>query len=127
MLAMDRTLSLTVKDSLFDPDSSDRVAQFRRLPDGKTEYNVCIYVDGADLPFVEEIVYDLHETFSPRTRRVSRSLANPRCKLNIRTWGIFTIRATITTKFGNQLTLSHPLQYGREISSPPPGAIFQPS
>jgi len=116
-MASGRSLSLTVKDSLFDPDSSERFAQFRKGPTGETLYKVCIYLDGPDLPFVQDVVYNLHETFSPPTRRVSRSLTNPRCKLEIWTWGIFTITATIETKAGDQLTLTHGLGYGQEISS----------
>lgn len=118
MISVDRTLSLEVKDSLLDPDSPERVAHFRKGPSGDALYKLSIYLDGPDLPFVQEVLYDLHETFTPPTRRVTRSVSNPRCKLVIWTWGIFTIRATITTKSGDQLTLSHPLSYGREISSP---------
>lgn len=121
MRAVRRTLSLEVKDSLFDPDSpasesSKRVAEFRRGSTG-TLYRVFIYLDGADLPFVEDVVYQLHHTFTPPERRVSRSVSNPRCKLVIWTWGFFTVHATVTTK-KDVLSLTHELQYGREIEQP---------
>src|SRR5262245_30856957 len=115
MLPVERTLSIELRDSLFDPDSSERTAQYRPGSAGKPEYRVYLYLDGPDLPFVEEVVYQLHETFSPSTRRVTRSVSNQRCKMVIWTWGIFPVRAAITSKVGSQLTLTHRLGYGQQI------------
>ena len=118
MAAVKRTLSIEVRDSLFDPDCTDRVALFRRRPSGDTLYRVFIYLEGPDLPFVNEVTYRLHETFSPPTRAITRSVSNSRCKITIWTWGIFTVRATIGDKTEGQITITHDLTYGQQISAP---------
>jgi transcription initiation factor IIF auxiliary subunit len=118
MRATERTLSVEVRDSLFDPDTTERVAQFRRQPSGDSLYRVFIYLDGPDLPFVREAAYHLHETFSPPVRRVTRTVSDPRCKLMIWTWGLFRVKVIITPKAGRQITLYHDLNYDRQIHSP---------
>ena len=118
MASVKRTLSVIFKDSLFDPDSSEKIAQYREQPSGQPLYRVFLYLDGPDLPFVESVTFRLHETFSPPTRRVTRSLTNPHCKIAIWTWGVFTAEAVVVGKTGGELELSHRLQYGNQISNP---------
>ena len=113
----ERGLNVSVKDSLFDPDRPDeRVVPLRRSTSGPALYRVFLYLDGPDLPFVNRVTYKLHETFSPNTRTVSRTPSNPRCKIDIWTWGVFTIVAVTEDKQGRAFTMSHPLEYASQIS-----------
>ena len=111
-----RTLNIVVRDSLFDPDRpDDKVVQVRRSG-GKSLYRVFLYLDGLDLPFVNRVTYKLHETFSPRERTVARSPSIPRCKIDIWTWGVFTVVAVIEDRQGRTFTMSHYLEYAAQLS-----------
>ena len=114
---MKRGLNVVVRDSLFDPErGSERVVQFRRSSPDHTLYRVFLYLDGLDLPFVNLVTYQLHETFSPNTRTVARTPSNPRCKIDIWTWGAFTVRAVIEDKQGRTWTMTHQLEYVTQLS-----------
>ena len=108
---------LDVKDSVLDPDSSDRSIRYQPLvqDDDRALYRVFVYLDGPALPFVESVTYTLHETFPDRTRTIRRTPANPSCKLEIRTWGTFEVIAEVLEKSGRSFRLTHPLTYDREI------------
>ena len=111
-----RALNVAVKDSLFDPDRpNDKVVQVRKV-DGTSLYRVFLYLDGLDLPFIKLVTFKLHETFSPNTRTVSRSPANQRCKIDIWTWGVFSVMAVIEDKQGRTFTKSHYLEYAAQLS-----------
>jgi len=118
-MAIRRGLNVTVRDSLFDPDrSGENVAQIRRSTHGKSLYRVFLYLDGPDLPFVRRVTYRLHETFDPNTRTMDRTVSNPRCKLDIWTWGVFTVRAVVEDKQGRTFAMSHHLEYGSHLNEP---------
>lgn len=114
-MAVKRTLSIVVKDGLLDPDSTEKIALYREQPSGQPLYRVFVYLDGNDLPFVDSVTYRLHETFSPPTSRVTRSLTNAHAKITIWTWGVFTVEAVIVDKSGGEQRLSHRLQYASQI------------
>jgi transcription initiation factor IIF auxiliary subunit len=109
---------LEVRDSLRDPDSSDRTdrtAQWRNPESDKPLYRVFLYLEGDRLPYVNAVTYVLHPTFREPTRQVYRTLSNPRCKLELWTWGLFRVQAIVADSDGNMLTLTHDLQYDKEF------------
>ena len=63
------------------------------------------------------MTYVLHPTFKEPTRQVYRSAENPRCKLEIWTWGLFGVQAIVSDRDGDMITLSHYLQYNKEFSA----------
>jgi len=105
--------NLEVKDSIFDPDSNDRTAQWRNQ--GNTQfYRVFLYLDGPRLPYVNAVTYILHPSFPEPTRQVNRTPENQHCKLELWTWGTFQVQAIVTDGQGEMVTLSHDLEYPRE-------------
>jgi transcription initiation factor IIF auxiliary subunit len=109
-------LAVDVKDSPFDPDNPTREIRVRNPQAEQPLYQVFVYLDGPGLPFVDSVTYELHRTFDSPVRRVSRSLGNPRCKLEIWTWGLFEVKATILDKSQGQHLRSHQLAYDRHFS-----------
>src|SRR6266852_4678341 len=107
--------SIEVKDSVLDPDSTERIAPVRNPKDQRPLYRVFLYLDGPGLPYVNAVTYILHPTFKEPTRQVIRAPANPRCKLEMWTWGLFRVQAVITDRQGGMVTLSHDLQYSKEF------------
>ena len=108
-------LPVEIKDSLIDPDSNDRTARWRNPPNAKPSYRVFLYLDGPGLAFVSSVTYLLHPTFPDPKRQVFRTTSNPRCKLEIWTWGLFDLVAVVATKEGNTFSLTHELQYDKEF------------
>jgi transcription initiation factor IIF auxiliary subunit len=106
---------LEVRDSLRDPDAPDQTAQWRNPDSDKPVYRVFLYLDGLKLPYVNAVTYVLHPTFKEPTRQVFRTLSNPRCKLQLWTWGLFRVQAIVTDRDGNMFTLTHDLQYDKEF------------
>lgn len=121
-LVKDR-LDLTIIDTVFDPDvygiepypriPPENVLDVRYHKSGSSSlYKIWIYLAGYDLPFVDNITYQLHSSFENPYRRVERNLTNPDCRLVIWTWGIFQINGTILDKSGRTYSISHHLNYG---------------
>jgi len=109
-------VDVRVQDSLIDPDSSDRVtALVRNTKSDKPVYRVFLYLDGPGLPYVAAVTYVLHPTFKEPTRQVVRTPANPRCKLELWTWGLFRVQVIVSDSEGGMVTLTHDLQYNREF------------
>lgn len=113
---INRQLDITVKDSLFDPDSppGQRIAYAKRGGD-RPLYKDWIYLDGNDLPYIESVTYELHPTFPEPRRTVERSVRNPRCALVIWTWGVFQVRVTLVDKKNAVYEIEHELTYGGEL------------
>lgn len=107
--------NVEVKDSIIDPDSTDRTARVRNPKSDTPLYRVFVYLDGVGLPYVNAVTYVLHPTFKDPTRQVLRTPSNPRCKLEIWTWGLFRVQAIVTDREGNMVTLTHDLQYSKEF------------
>ncbi len=112
-----RLPEIEVKDSVLDPDSTVRIAQVRNPSGDKPLYRVFLYLDGLRLYKVKAVTYVLHSTFKEPTRQVYRTPDNPRCKLEVWTWGLFRVQAIISDVDGNMTTLSHDLQYNKEFSA----------
>ena len=119
-MVAERELNVSVRDSVFDPNS--------RPPSGggtvqikskgsRTLYKVWIYLEGGDLPYVRSVRYELHPTFKNRFRTVERDLYNQNCQLIIWTWGLFDVRAEITDKTGNVYEVMHSLSYDRQLKA----------
>lgn len=106
---------IVVHDSLIDPDTGDRTALWRNPNSDKPVYRIFLYLDGPGLPYVNAVTYVLHPTFKEPTRQVTRSPANPRCKLEVWTWGLFRVQAIVTDRQGDMITLAHDLQYSKEF------------
>ena len=108
--------NLEVRDSLLDPDSSvDRTARLRNPSSSNPLYRVFLYLEGVRLPYIESVTYVLHPSFKNSTRQVFRADSNPRCKLEIWTWGLFQVRAIAVDRDGNTFTLTHDLQYDKQF------------
>ena len=109
--------AIEIKDSVLDPDSNIRTAQVRNPTDARPLYRVFLYLDGLSLYRVKAVTYVLHPTFTEPTRQVYRTPDNPRCKLEVWTWGLFRVQAIITDVDGNMTTLSHDLEYNKQFSA----------
>lgn len=113
-------LQIAVRDSVYDPDSSEQRIQVREASSDYPLYRVFLYLEGPDLPFVSQAIYLLHPTFEPPERPVLRSLANPSCKLELWTWGLFDVMVEIEDRRGFRFQLQHPLSYADELQTAPP-------
>ncbi len=120
---MQEQLAVDVKDSAFDPDATGHTILVRNKSADQPLYRVFLYLDGPDLPFVDSVQYELHPTFTNPTRTVSRTPANPRCKLEIWTWGLFQVTATIRDRKGRTHVRYRDLQYDKEFQAE--GVKFQ--
>ena len=107
--------AVEVKDSVLDPDSAELIAHVRNADGDNPLYRVFLYLDGVGLPYVNAVTYVLHPTFKDPTRRVFRTPSNPRCKLEMWTWGLFRVQAILTDSEGNMSTLTHDLQYSKDF------------
>jgi hypothetical protein len=113
-------LNLEVKDSLFDPNQRSSQAKVRvRNKDGKKYCQVFIYLEGSDLPYVEQVSYVLHKDSVPPVQTVVRTLSNPNCALAFWTFGAFVAKATIVDKKGFSYLASHPLSYEKQLPTEP--------
>lgn len=112
---MHADLDVNVKDAPFDPDSPGRVIHYSQAKAAKPLYRVFLYLDGPDLPYVRRVTYELHPTFPEPVRSVDRTHANPRCKLEIHTWGLFQVRVVIEDKKGRRYARTHTLQYDKQF------------
>ena len=110
--------TVEVKDSVLDPDSNLRIAPVRNPKSDKPLYRVFLYLDGPGLYQVRAVTYVLHRTFAEPTRQIYRTPDNPRCKLELWTWGLFRVQAIVTDQDGNMVTLTHDLQYNKEFKAP---------
>ena len=119
--------AVEVKDSVLDPDSTDRTARVRNATGQKKRYRVFLYLEGPGLPYVNAVTYVLHPTFKDPTRQVFRTPFNPRCKLEMWTWGLFRVQAIITDSEGNMTTLTHDLQFTKDFDIPDVKFVATPS
>jgi len=115
--------TIEVKDSIFDPDSSEKKVPVRNPTSDSPVYRVFLYLDGPGLFNVTSVTYVLHPTFKEPVRQVVRTPSNPRCKLEMWTWGLFRVQAIITDTQGNVTTLTHDLQYNKQFEAP--GVTFE--
>lgn len=120
-------LNINIVDTVFDPQiygtgsdpkiTPDRPLEVRYYKTENTSlYKIWIFLTGGDLPFVENVTYQLHESFPEPFRTVPRSLDNPDCRLVIWTWGIFQVNGTVLNKYGSTYSISHQLNYGNLLS-----------
>lgn len=93
-------LDVRLRYALRDPDQLDAGKVLYRELEGRRLYRVFLFLEGEGLPFVESVTYRLHPTFPRPEEQVTRSPANPRCKLEIWTWGTFQTVALIRDKRG---------------------------
>jgi hypothetical protein len=114
---MNRQLNIEVKDSIFDPSLPPGAPRqiWRNQKYGSPFYKVWLYLDGPDLPYVQCVTYELHETFPEPIRKIVRTLANPNCRLAIWTWGIFEVKVVIQDRESNSYHVMHKLNYGDEL------------
>ncbi|MDZ7290741.1 MAG: hypothetical protein ONB44_18565 [candidate division KSB1 bacterium] len=112
---MFRRLDVQVKDTVFDPGSSQKKVYYKT--DGQTTwYKVWIFLEGLDLPYVMGVTYRLHSSFPDPNRHVKRTVTNPNCQLVLWTWGLFEIKALVEDKNGRTHELVYELQYDKELS-----------
>jgi len=108
---------IQVKDTAIDAAMSKpghEVIRFREI-EGREQYQVQIFLAGQRVPFVEQVTYVLHPSFTPPIQEVRRTPSNPNCALVIWTWGIFEVRAVVQEKSGEKTELVHTLAYDKEF------------
>lgn len=111
-------VDIKIIDSAFDPDMEYRKPKriyYSDIGEDKSVYKVWIFLDGKFLPYVKDVTYILHPTFADPIKTISRSSKNPRCKLEIWTWGLFELRAKIRDKKGRILEKTHYLRYNKDF------------
>ncbi len=111
------TIEIEMRDSVIEQVDNQPVIYVRNPDSDKPLYKVSIYLEGNDLPYVDSVEYELHPTFKYRFKEVKRSFTNPNCTLVIWTWGLFRVKAVVTTKDGSTFNLSHQLTYGNEVKN----------
>ena len=120
---MGRKLRIKAVGTVFDPEVPTRVIGVLNADSDTPLYRVFLYLDGDDLPFVKEATYHLHPTFQAPIQTVRRSIGNPKCKLQIWTWGLFVVQVVVLDSRGGQTTLQLELRYDEEFDAP--GAYFE--
>ena len=110
-------IDLEIKGSVYDPDSTSREIQIRNQESDSPLYHVYIYLEGQYLPFVVSVTYQLHKSFENPIQKVTRSVQNQNCKLEIWTWGLFDVLATVVDNNGEEHKLSLYLDYDKELSN----------
>jgi hypothetical protein len=113
-------LNLEVKDSVFDPNQ--RLSEPKvhvRQKDGKQYCQVWIYLEGGDLPYVNQVTYVLHEDITPPIQTVERTPSNPNCAVAIWTLGSFLVKARIIDKKGFSYQVDYSLTYEKQLPSDP--------
>jgi hypothetical protein len=117
----DLTVDLELRDTPFNPFLTGRPAELKTIQynniRGQDHYRVWIHLAGVKLPFVDEVTYRLHESFKPALHRVVRGPANPICALEIWTWGLFEVSASVRMKTGEVVALSHMLTYDKQFKA----------
>lgn len=108
-------LEITLRDSLYPPEGSTDVIRYDASIEGHPRYQVWLYLEGPDLPYVRKATYHLHPTFPEPIRVVRRTPSNPNCALAVWAWGMFDVRAEVEDKRGHRHTLRHRLAYDRQI------------
>jgi transcription initiation factor IIF auxiliary subunit len=110
-------LDIQVRDSVYDPAGAEHAILVRKRSSDVALYRVNLYLEGPDLPYVRRVNYRLHTTFRQRDRLVERSVGNPNCKVEIWTWGLFRVEATVEDKQGRKYIFQHELSYDRELEA----------
>jgi transcription initiation factor IIF auxiliary subunit len=110
---MQKSRDLRLRDTVVQEEGT--VLVDRTLQD-RPRYRVSLSLEGADLPYVREVVYHLHPTFPQPRRSVRRSSANSNCELILWTWGIFAVRVHVKLKNGEELWLRQQLTYDRQLN-----------
>ena len=113
-------LNLEVKDSVFDPSQQLSEAKVHvREKDDKKYCQVWIYLEGVDLPYVDQVTYVLHEDMKPPVQTVNRTPTNPNCAVAIWTPGPFLVKARILDKKGFSYLVDHSLTYEKQLPTDP--------
>ena len=96
-----------------------RIAQDSRRQ-GSAWWQWSAWIEGtkADLDAVEEVVWHLHPTF-PQSTVSCRDRAT-KFRLDTSGWGEFTLRASVKTREGENVPLTHELELERDESSSAP-------
>ncbi|WKN42498.1 pYEATS domain-containing protein [Tunicatimonas pelagia] len=119
-----QTYSIQLRDSVIDPNeplkkSQTRVAYYRKTASSNHQflYQVWLYLEGKDLPFINRVKYILHDSFRNPVQLVERTTLNQNCSLAIWTWGIFWVKAEVEDVKGRIVQLDHYLTYGKQIEN----------
>ncbi|MGB3585083.1 MAG: pYEATS domain-containing protein [Tunicatimonas sp.] len=119
-----QTYSIQLKDSVVNPDepltkAQTCIAHYRKSNSSSNQllYQVWLYLEGKDLPFVNRVKYILHDSFRKPVQLVERTTLNQNCSLAIWTWGIFWVKAEVEDVKGRTIKLDHYLTYGKQIEN----------
>lgn len=104
-----------MKDSVFDPETSEKTVFYYKGRDNKSRYKVWIYLEGVYLFYVDYVTYVLHPTFEKPIRKVQRTYSNANCNLIIWTWGVFEVDIKIKLKTGEIVSLTHRLSFDKQL------------
>ncbi|MBI3832485.1 MAG: hypothetical protein HY291_23375 [Planctomycetes bacterium] len=99
-------------DTPFDPNSRDRIIRTRvNSATGNRLYLVYLYLTGQDVPFVKQVVYELHPSLTNHRPIVIRTDMNPYCVWQMWLWGTFPITAFVTSIENQTVALPYHLQF----------------
>jgi len=118
------TYSIQLRDSVLNPNkpatkAQTCIAHYRKTGSANSQllYQVWLYLEGKDLPFVDRVKYVLHDSFRNPVQVVERTTLNQNCSLAIWTWGIFWVKAEVEDVRGRVIKLDHYLTYGKQIEN----------
>ncbi|HKG15871.1 MAG TPA: pYEATS domain-containing protein [Pyrinomonadaceae bacterium] len=111
-------INLVLKDTVFNPnvppDEGNKVHV--RMHDDTPYFQVWLYLEGDDLPWVRGVKWILDSSsFEEPERFVPRSPSNPNCQLRIWTWGRFPVHAEVQDKRGFSYVLKHQMRFQQEL------------
>lgn len=112
---MQRKYDINICDSVLEPDTYSKDILYKQSGNKKL-YRVWLYLDGKDLPYVENVTYILHSSFPNPQRIVRRTPSNHNCSLVIWTWGLFNVKGFTLFKDGSKNEFSHQLTYSNSFN-----------
>ncbi len=119
-----QTYSIQLRDSVVNPNEpltkeQNCVAHYRKASSSSNQllYQVFLYLEGKDLPFVKRVKYILHDSFRNPVQLVEQTTLNQNCSIAIWTWGIFWVKAEVEDVKGRIIKLEHYLTYGKQIEN----------
>lgn len=109
-----RDWDLKIRTSCRDPESPTPKIRLRERADAPL-YQVFLFLNGRDVPYVEFVQYVLHPSFVEPIRTVRRTPDNPTCKLAVWAWGEFPMNSVVRLKDGEELNIRHRFQFSSEV------------
>jgi hypothetical protein len=102
-------MEIIIKDTLCSVDNT-------KIEASKRWFNVNIYLQGLDLPYVKIVRYTLHPELDELPKIVYKNVDNQNCKYSFWTWGTFIVNVEIEDYKGEIKNYQHKLEFVNELS-----------